>query len=89
MIDRILVFDTETLPRKEVAEFVAFRLGRGAKIHVAQAGNTVSHCGRKLKYDDVSTAVIGKVRKDELCKKCLGAANEEFLASLRLKICDD
>ena len=72
-----------------MVQFIACRLEKGAKVHVMQVGTTVSHCGRPLRCNEVRIEVKGRVKREQLCKKCCGAATRKFLLRVNLDIVGD
>ena len=72
-----------------MVQFIACRSDKGAKVHVLQVGTTASHCGKHLNLDEVRKQVKGRIKREQLCKKCFGAATEEFLLGVKLEIVKD
>ena len=74
---------------RKMVQFIACRLDKGVKVHVLQVGTTLSHCGKTISRNEVWNQVKGRVKREQLCKTCFGAATEEFVISVNLEIAED
>ena len=83
------ILDCELDRLRIMVQFIACRLEKGAKVHVMQVGTTVSLCGKAIRCNEVRIEVKGRVKREQLCKKCCGAATRKFLLGVNLDIVGD